>query len=90
MPRKQAVPTVKPQVTLTEHEIGLINKLGACFNDFCALQAIPDSPMTAEFAGGIHLLQDMVAARLAMRLHPDLFRSVVVRAAAAQKPQALR
>jgi hypothetical protein len=57
---------------LTEHETEIIETLGRAFNTFVVL---PDQrPGDAvEFAHHIHILQRHVMARLARRLHPEIF-----------------
>jgi hypothetical protein len=60
---------------MTASEIALLRKLGECFYDFIALDAnpAPHPNARAEFGGAIHLCQNLVSAREAVRANPEVF-----------------
>ena len=61
-----------PNDELTPEEIALLEGLGDCWNQFCQLPA--GHPADAiEFSTAIHVLQNMIMARLAVRRHPEIF-----------------
>jgi len=60
---------------LTQAELDLAQKLGQCFNDWCALPGHHPSDRQ-EFASAIHRLQDMIGMRCAARMHPQQFPNI--------------
>lgn len=60
-------------VGLTDAERALLNLLGEAWNQFCLLPAGHPSD-ASEFKAAIHAAQNIVAARLAMRMNPETLR----------------
>jgi hypothetical protein len=57
---------------LTEEELALIKKLGACANDFMECDAFHPSDVP-EFFMHVHALQNLVMSNSARRDHPEAF-----------------
>lgn len=64
----------KNNCKLSIQEITLLNKLGDCYNLFCKLPVQHDSDID-EFILHIHSLQYIIAKRLAIRCHSNLFNN---------------
>jgi len=66
------VPPPEPNDVLSKAELSVLNHLVSAYNEFADL---PDhrADDATEFAQHIHVLQRHVMARLARRMHPDLF-----------------
>lgn len=58
---------------LSKEEQSLIDQLAAVYNEFIKLPGKHPSD-DREFEHGVHVLQRHVMARLARRIHPELFR----------------
>lgn len=58
---------------LTDQEIKIVTALGAVWNDYLELNEGPADK--EEFMNNLHALQRQVMARLARRVHPNLFQN---------------
>lgn len=67
-----------PRVALTERERAIVNALADAWNLWCELPDVP-AHVTAEFMHAIHEAQRHVAARVAYRAEPELWRGDTLR-----------